>query len=85
MITNNQNNVKNIIRLITQEQNEDIEQEVYIKVWEKSESYEEKGLIKGWIGTIAKNFSKDYIKSSYKKMQNNSTQDEEQINSIKDW
>ncbi len=84
IIKNNQNNVKNIIRLITQEQNEDIEQEVYIKVWQKSESYEEKGLIKGWIGTIAKNFSKDYMKSSYKKAQNNSVQDEEQINSIKD-
>ena len=84
IITDNQNNVKNIIRLITQEQNEDIEQEVYIKVWQKSDSYEEKGLIKGWIGKIAKNFSKDYMKSSYKKMQNNSVQDDEQINSIKD-
>lgn len=84
IIKNNQNNVKNIIRLITQEQNEDIEQEVYIKVWQKNDSYEEQGKFKGWIGTIAKNFSKDYMKSSYKKMQNNSVQDEEQINSIKD-
>ena len=32
IIKNNQNNVKNIIRLITQEQNEDIEQEVYTLV-----------------------------------------------------
>ena len=67
IITNNQNNVKNIIRLITKEENEDIEQEVYIKVWQKSDNYEEKGKLTGWIGTIAKNFSKDYLKSSSKK------------------
>jgi len=84
IITNNQNNVKNIIRLITKEENEDIEQEVYIKVWQKSESYEEKGKFIGWIGTIAKNFSKDYLKSSSKKMQDNSLQDDETVNSIKD-
>ena len=84
IITNNQNNVRNIIRLITNEQNEDIEQEVYIKAWQKSDSYNEQGKFKGWIGTIAKNFSKDYMKSTYKKNQNNSIQDEEQINLIKD-
>ena len=84
IITNNQNNVKNIIRLITQEQNEDIEQEVYIKAWQKSDSYKEQGKFKGWIGTIAKNFSKDYMKSSSKKFQDNSIQDEETINQIKD-
>ncbi|MBR1942522.1 sigma-70 family RNA polymerase sigma factor [bacterium] len=84
IITNNQNNVKNIIRLITKEENEDIEQEVYIKVWQKSDNYEEKGKLTGWIGTIAKNFSKDYLKSSSKKMQDNSLQDDETVNSIKD-
>ena len=84
IITNNQNNVKSIIRLITQEQNEDIEQEVYIKAWQKSDSYKEQGKFKGWIGTIAKNFSKDYMKSSSKKIQDNSIQDEETINQIKD-
>lgn len=84
IIKNNQNNVKNIIRLITKEENEDIEQNVYVKVWEKSNQYEERGKIVGWIGTIAKNFSKDYLKSSSKKIQDNSIQDEEKINSIKD-
>lgn len=84
IITNNQNNVKHIIRLITKEENEDIEQEVYIKVWQKSDKYEEKGKLTGWIGTIAKNFSKDYLKSSSKKVNDSKIQDEEVINSIKD-
>ena len=84
IIKNNQNNVKNIIRLITKEENEDIEQEVYIKVWQKSDSYEEHGKFTGWIGTIAKNFSKDYLKSSSKKIKDNSCNDEEKVNEIKD-
>lgn len=84
IITNNQNNVKNIIRLITKQENDDIEQEVYIKVWQKSESYCEQGKFKGWIGTIAKNFSKDYLKSSYKNLLDNSIQDEDAVINIKD-
>ena len=43
IIKTNQNNVKSIIRLITKENNEDLEQEVYIKVWKNSEKYQEKG------------------------------------------
>lgn len=84
IIKNNQNNVKRIIRLITNEENEDIEQNVYIRVLEKTETYKEQGKFSSWIGTIAKNFSKDYVKSSAKKLQNNTEQDEEIVNSIKD-
>ncbi len=84
IIKNNQNNVKNIIRLITKAENEDIEQEVYIKAWQKSGSYQEQGKFTGWIGTIAKNFSKDYLKSSSKKMQDNTFNHEDTLNQIKD-
>ena len=84
IIKNNQNNVKNIIRLITEEENEDIEQEVYVKVYQKQDKYQEKGKFFGWIGTITKNLSKDYIKSSAKKLQQNSSSEENLINTIKD-
>ena len=83
IIQNNQNNVKRIIRLITKEENEDIEQEVYIRVIEKSDRYQEQGKLTGWIGTIAKNLSKDYLKSSTKKINDNALKDEDTINSIK--
>ena len=64
IIKKNQNNVKSIIRLITREENEDLEQEVYIRAWKNSQKYNEQGNFKSWISTIAKNISKDYVKSA---------------------
>ena len=84
LIKKNQNNVKGIIKLITKETNEDLEQEVYIKAWKNSDKYIEQGNFKSWINTIAKNVSKDYLKSAYKKNLNNSTSDETVLNTIKD-
>ena len=84
LIKKSQNNVKGIIKLITKEANEDLEQEVYIKAWKNSDKYIEQGNFKSWINTIAKNVSKDYLKSAYKKNLNNSTSDEAVLNTIKD-
>lgn len=84
LIKKNENNVKNIIKLITKEQNEDLEQEVYIKVWKNADKYKEQGSFKSWINTIAKNVSKDYLKSAYKRHEQNSTSDETVLNTIKD-
>ena len=64
IIKTNKSNIKNIIKLITKSENEDLEQEVYIKLWKNSEKYQERGSFKSWVGTIAKNTSKDYLKSS---------------------
>lgn len=82
LIEKNKQNVRKIIKLITNEQNEDLEQEVYIKIWRNSDKYEEKGKFKGWIGTIARNLSKDYLKSSYKKNQTDC--DSEVLDLLKD-
>lgn len=85
IIKKNKQNVKNIIRLITkEEENEDLEQEVYVKVWKNSARYKEQGSITGWINTIAKNVSKDYLKSAYRKRQNLTTSDENVLVLIKD-
>ena len=46
VILENKQNIKNIIRLITKEDNEDLEQEVYLKIWKNSDKYTEKGSIK---------------------------------------
>ena len=76
LINSNRQNVKNIIRLITKQDNEDLEQEVFIKAWKNSDKYEERGSFKRWICTVAKNVSKDYLKSaSFRNMQN-TTSDE---------
>ena len=84
LIKNNQSNVRSIIRLITKETNEDLEQEVYVKVWKNADKYTEKGSFKSWINTIAKNVSKDYSKSAHKKNQDTMTTDDEVLVSIKD-
>lgn len=84
IIKTNQNNVKSIIRLITKEDNEDLEQEVYIKAWKNSEKYKEQGSFKSWISTIAKNVSKDYLKSVQKRNQDALTTDDNILNTIKD-
>ena len=85
IIKKNKQNVKNIIRLITkEEENEDLEQEVYVKVWKNSDRYKEQGSITGWINTIAKNVSKDYLKSAYRKKQDITTSDDNILVLIKD-
>ena len=84
IIKNNKNNVKNIIRLITKQDNEDLEQEVYIKVLKNADKYKEKGCFKAWINTVAKNVSKDFLKSSYFKNSGNTDSDDFMLNSIKD-
>ena len=43
LIKANKQNVKNIIRMITKQDNEDLEQEVYIKAWKNADKYEERG------------------------------------------
>lgn len=84
LIRSNQNNVRSIIRLITKETNEDLEQEVYMKVLKNADKYKEQGAFKSWINTIAKNISKDFLKSVQKRNQDCLTSDEEIINSLKD-
>ena len=84
LIRSNQNNVRSIIRLITKETNEDLEQEVYVKVLKNADKYKEQGAFKSWINTKKKNVSKDYLKSVQKRNQGYLTSDEEIINSLKD-
>lgn len=56
--------VKNIIKLVTKEENEDLEQEVYIKAFKNRDKYTEKGKFSNWITTITYNISRDYLKSA---------------------
>lgn len=84
VIEANKQNIRNIIRLITKEDNDDLEQEVYVKIWKNADKYKEKGSIKSWISTITKNASLDYLKSSYYKMFSTSTADDFVMTNITD-
>lgn len=63
LIEENKQNVKNVIRKFMGRENEDLEQEVYIRVL-TAKKYEEKGSFKSWINLIAANISRDYLKSA---------------------
>lgn len=84
LIEDNKNNVQNIIRLITKEYNEDLEQEVYIKAWQNRDKYKEQGKLKSWLNVIAKNLSKDYLKSAKNKYETNSENNELILELVKD-
>ena len=84
VILENKHNIKNNIRLITKEENDDLEQEVYVKIWKNSDKYKEQGSIKSWISSITRNTSLDYLKSSYKKMSEASSSDDLILTNIKD-
>lgn len=80
----NRENVKNIIKMITKSENEDLEQEVYLKVWKNSDKYTEKGSFKSWVNTIAKNVSKDYLKLAYNRKEQLTTEEDKTFENIKD-
>ena len=63
LIEENKQNVKNVIRKFMGRENEDLEQEVYIRVL-TAKKYEEKGSFKSWINLMAANISRDYLKSA---------------------
>lgn len=84
LVKENKKNIQNIIRLVTKEDNEDLEQEVYVRVLKNAGKYEEKGSFKSWVTTIAKNISKDYLKSAAYKARENSVTEEDEFVQIAD-
>ncbi len=84
LVRENKKNIQNVIRLVTKEDNEDLEQEVYIRVLKNADKYQEKGTFKSWVTTIAKNISKDYLKSATYKARENSVTEEDDLIQIAD-
>ena len=76
--------ISTIIRNFTGSKNEDIEQEVYIKVWKNLEKYSEKNKFTQWINTITANTCRDYLRSKSSKIERENYEDDEELNSIKD-
>lgn len=63
IIYQNKSRIRSIFRKMTGSDNEDIEQEVYIKVWQNKEEYQEKGKFSQWINTITINLCRDFFRS----------------------
>lgn len=85
IIENNQQYIKNLIKTITNtHNNEDIEQEVYIKLWKNRDKYGENGKFKSWIKTITLNATKDFLKSKQNKLSNMALNDDDILKNIHD-
>lgn len=69
---------------MTGSQNEDIEQEVYIRTWKNINKYKENGKFKSWVSTITANLCRDYMKSSYFRHSQNTLTEEDDLIQIKD-
>ena len=85
IIETNRQYVKNLIKTITNtHNNEDIEQEVYIKLWKNRDKYEEKGTLKSWVKTITLNATQDFLKSKQNKQSSITVNDEDILKNIHD-
>lgn len=80
IINNYRNNVKSIIKNLTGKSDEDLEQEVFVRVWKNLAKYDEDGKFRQWISTITSNICKDYLKSAYHRYSSLFAPDEETQN-----
>ena len=69
--------VKSIVRKMLCRSDEDVEQEIYIRLWEKYPSYHEQDKLWAWVRTVAENYCRDYLKSKSHKLLMASASEEE--------
>lgn len=79
----NRKKIKKIIKLVTKEDNEDLEQEVYIRAYQNKDKYKEDGKLLNWLSTIAYNVSKNYLKKAQTRYETN-YEDDGILNEMKD-
>ena len=75
--------VRAIVKKLTGSENEDLEQEIYIKAWEKRGKYSEEGKAEAWLGALAANTVKDYFKSRFFHESTKTAVDSEKIDKIR--
>ena len=47
---------------------EDVEQEIYIRLWQKFSTYHEQDKFGAWVRVVAENYCKDYLRSKSRKL-----------------
>ena len=63
IILENKKYVKAVIRKFLGRDDDDLEQQIYIKTWQNMANYKPQGKFKQWICTIAANVCRDYFRS----------------------
>lgn len=59
--------VQSVVRKMLYRSDEDVEQEIYIRLWQKFPTYQEQDKLWAWVRTVAENYCKDYLKSKSQK------------------
>ncbi len=60
--------VRSVVKKMLNRADEDVEQEIYLRLWQKYPAYREQNKLGGWIRTVAENFCKDYLSSKSQKL-----------------
>ncbi|MBP5699014.1 MAG: RNA polymerase sigma factor [Alphaproteobacteria bacterium] len=62
------NLVRSVVRKMLYRNDEDVEQEIYIRLWEKYPNYKEQNKLWAWVRTVAENYCRDYLKNKSQKL-----------------
>lgn len=77
IINNCKNGVKSVIKRFTGRYDEDLEQEVWLRIWKNRDKFEKTNKSEQWTKTVTANICKDYLKSkSFKNSSNTVSSDE---------
>ena len=75
--------VKVIVKKMLSRNDEDVEQEIYIRLWHNYPNYEDRDKLGAWVRTIAENYCRDYLRCKSKQLLSKSPEgDEEFINNM---
>ena len=69
--------VQSVVRKMLYRSDEDVEQEIYIRLWQKFPTYQEQDKLWAWVRTVAENYCKDYLKSKSQKLLRATVDEEE--------
>ncbi len=69
--------VQGVVKKMLNRRDEDVEQEIYIRLWQKFSTYQEQDKLWAWVRTVAENYCRDYLKSKSHKLMMVSVDEEE--------
>ena len=69
--------VKSVVKKMLKRSDEDVEQEIYIRLWQKFPTYKEQDKLWAWVRIVAENYCRDYLKSKSAQLMKASVGDED--------
>ena len=83
IIEQNKYKIQSIIKRFVGTPNEDLEQEIFLRIWRRLDTYKEQNKFSQWVSTVASNVCKDFLKSKDYKTSSNQISDDDAISNVK--